>query len=173
MSTRDSEASEELERQALRTEIQAAIAAGRDLGPEMDTHLADAALDRYRSERAARQRTLAAQQRQSDAQQRQSAAQRQAALAMLARSGVAIAAIAAVAAVVIVALLAHPFGPGAGDHFWFPFPFFFLLPLLFAGRWRRARGRYGYSRGYPDQPRPDARWERGYDEPPATPHQFD
>lgn len=166
MSTRESEPSEELERQALRNEIQAAIAAGRDLSPEMDTHLADAAVDRYRSERVARQRTLAAQQAQT-------AAARRDAREALARTAVAVAAIAAVAAVVIVALLAHPFGADAGDHFFFPFPLFFLLPLLFAGRWRRHRGSYGYSRGYPSQPRPDARWERGDDEPTPSRHEFD
>jgi hypothetical protein len=166
MSTRDSEASEELEREVLRNEIQAAIAAGRDLSPEMDTHLADAALDRYRSERSARQRTLAAQRAQT-------AADRRASRDVLARTAVAVAAIAAVAAVVIVALLAHPFGPGVGDHFFFPFPLFFLLPLLFAGRWRRNRGGYGYSRGYPSQPRPGTRWERQSDDPSASRHEFD
>lgn len=44
------------DRQALRAEIQAAIAAGRELGPEMDGHLADSALDRFTQEQAVRQR---------------------------------------------------------------------------------------------------------------------
>ena len=38
----------------LRDEIQAAIAAGREVGPDMDRHLADSVLDRYRTELAAR-----------------------------------------------------------------------------------------------------------------------
>jgi hypothetical protein len=38
----------------LRDEIQAAIAAGREVGPEMDRHLADSVLDHYRTELAAR-----------------------------------------------------------------------------------------------------------------------
>src|SRR5262249_38279778 len=46
---------------ALRNEIQAAIAAGRELGPDMDRHLADSVLDRYRKEQAARQTALAPQ----------------------------------------------------------------------------------------------------------------
>lgn len=40
---------------ALRDEIQAAIAAGREVGPDMDRHLADSVLERYRAERTARQ----------------------------------------------------------------------------------------------------------------------
>jgi hypothetical protein len=42
--------------ESLRQEIQAAIAAGRELDPAMDQHLADSVLERYRQERAARQR---------------------------------------------------------------------------------------------------------------------
>ncbi|HEX9069279.1 MAG TPA: hypothetical protein VF807_10955 [Ktedonobacterales bacterium] len=42
----------------LRNEIQAAIKAGRDLNPEMDSHLADSVLDRYRQEAAARARQV-------------------------------------------------------------------------------------------------------------------
>jgi hypothetical protein len=38
----------------LREQIQTAIAAGRELGPDMDPHLADSVLDRYTKERAAR-----------------------------------------------------------------------------------------------------------------------
>jgi hypothetical protein len=41
----------------LREEIQAAIAAGREVGPDMDRHLADSVLDRYRTELAARKQT--------------------------------------------------------------------------------------------------------------------
>ncbi len=42
--------SQPVDREALRREIQAAIAAGRELDPAMDTHLADSALDRYEQE---------------------------------------------------------------------------------------------------------------------------
>jgi hypothetical protein len=42
--------------ESLRQEIQAAIAAGRELDPAMDQHLADSVLERYRQEQAARQR---------------------------------------------------------------------------------------------------------------------
>lgn len=44
------------DREALRREIQAAIAAGRELDPEMDGHLADAALERYTKEQEVRER---------------------------------------------------------------------------------------------------------------------
>src|SRR5690348_7714391 len=44
--------------EALRQEIQAAIKAGRELDPEMDGHLADSVLDRYRQEQAARNKAL-------------------------------------------------------------------------------------------------------------------
>jgi hypothetical protein len=42
------------EREALHREILAAIAAGRELSPDLDSHLADAALDRYVQEAAGR-----------------------------------------------------------------------------------------------------------------------
>ena len=42
------------EREALHREILAAIAAGRELSPDMDSHLADAALDRYAQEATGR-----------------------------------------------------------------------------------------------------------------------
>src|SRR5579859_7149692 len=44
--------------EALRQEIQAAIKAGRELDPEMDSHLADSVLDRYRQEQSARNKAL-------------------------------------------------------------------------------------------------------------------
>ncbi len=44
--------------ESLRKEIQAAIAAGREVGPEMDQHLADSVLTHYQQEQAARQRAL-------------------------------------------------------------------------------------------------------------------
>jgi hypothetical protein len=53
MSTQDSSQDE-----ALRNEIQAAIAAGRELGPDMDRHLAESVLERYRKEQVARQQAL-------------------------------------------------------------------------------------------------------------------
>jgi hypothetical protein len=47
--------------EALRNEIQAAIAAGREVGPDMDKHLADSVLERYRQEQAARAKALTPQ----------------------------------------------------------------------------------------------------------------
>jgi hypothetical protein len=46
--------------EALRNEIRAAIAAGREVGPDMDRHLADSVLERYRTEQAARQNAVGA-----------------------------------------------------------------------------------------------------------------
>jgi hypothetical protein len=51
-----------LDDETLRNEIQAAIKAGREVSPEMDQHLADSVLERYRQEQEARQKALAPQQ---------------------------------------------------------------------------------------------------------------
>ncbi|MBA3825927.1 MAG: hypothetical protein H0X24_18755 [Ktedonobacterales bacterium] len=53
------------DRAALQREIQAAIAAGRDLDPEMDQHLADSALERYTKEKAARERAVGVRPQQA------------------------------------------------------------------------------------------------------------
>jgi hypothetical protein len=53
--------------EALQREIQAAIAAGRDLDPEMDQHLAASALERYNKEKAARERALGVKRAQEAA----------------------------------------------------------------------------------------------------------
>lgn len=45
--------------ETLRKEIQAAIAAGREVGPDMDQHLVDSVLEHYRQEQASRERALA------------------------------------------------------------------------------------------------------------------
>lgn len=47
--------------EALRNEIQAAIKAGREVSPDMDEHLADSVLERYREEQAARSKALTPQ----------------------------------------------------------------------------------------------------------------
>jgi hypothetical protein len=47
--------------ETLRNEIQAAIKAGREVSPEMDEHLADSVLARYREEQAARSKSLTPQ----------------------------------------------------------------------------------------------------------------
>jgi hypothetical protein len=47
--------------ETLRNEIQAAIKAGREVDPEMDEHLADSVLERYREEQAARAKALTPQ----------------------------------------------------------------------------------------------------------------
>ncbi len=56
---------------ALQREIQAAIAAGRELDPEMDQHLAASATERYTKEKAAREHALGIQQAQAAALPRQ------------------------------------------------------------------------------------------------------
>jgi len=47
--------------EALRNDIQAAIKAGREVSPDMDEHLADSVLERYRQEQAARSKALTPQ----------------------------------------------------------------------------------------------------------------
>lgn len=46
----------------LREQIQTAIAAGRELGPDMDPHLADSVISRYQKERDARNKALSRMQ---------------------------------------------------------------------------------------------------------------
>jgi hypothetical protein len=125
--------------EALRMEIQAAIAAGREVGPEMDSHLADSVLERYRQEQAARQAV------------RQPTPARQPNLLLpthqpqsteiIGRTVLAIAGMA-----VLVSLL-----------FWQPHAWWilFFLPGLF-GFWGRRRwygNRYGYRRRDDDSDR--------------------
>ena len=106
------------EMDALRQEIQAAIAAGRELGADMDQHLADSAIERYQRERAAREKTL---QKQPDpasppAPHQYSSAE------WMARTTVTLAAIAAFIVIMI----------WARDFWWV----IFFMPAI-AGWWGR------------------------------------
>ena len=111
------------EMEALRQEIQAAIAAGREVGPDMDQHLADSAIKRYQEEKAARDKAL--QPQPTPASPAALAHQGSPSLEVIARAVVTVAAIAAY--VVIVAW--HP------DFWWV----IFFMPAFLAwwgwGRW--------------------------------------
>ncbi len=52
------------EREALKQEIQSAIAAGRELDPEMDPHLADSVLDKYYERKTTAKKTQVSPVRQ-------------------------------------------------------------------------------------------------------------
>jgi hypothetical protein len=121
--------------EALRQEIQAAIAAGRELDPEMDKHLADSVLDRYRQEQAARQRAAAsaAPRNQSLEQQPSPAGE----IAQIVASNISgtIAGVVGIAALIVILILKP-------DFWWL----IFLFPGIFFGWSRRAR-REGYYRG--------------------------
>src|SRR5215469_8465846 len=110
---RQPDSSEDTE--ALRQEIQAAIAAGRELDPGMDKHLADSVLERYRSDQAARQRALASSASRSQSLDRPSPSGEVAQIA-----GATIAGIVGVVAFIVI-LLTHP-------EFWW---LIFLIPGLF------------------------------------------
>jgi hypothetical protein len=53
--------SESPDEEALRAEIQAAIAAGRDLSPDMDHYLADSVIERYRKAQRTQRKAVAPQ----------------------------------------------------------------------------------------------------------------
>lgn len=115
--------------EALRREIQAAIKAGRELDPEMDTHLADSVLDRYRQEQTARNKALGRPQTPA-------APQVARAPGMLARSGMGAGEII-MRTVLGVAVIAA-FSAMLFFHFWAFFWLIFLLPGLLGGRWGRG-----------------------------------
>jgi hypothetical protein len=116
----------------LRMEIQAAIAAGREVGPEMDTHLADSVLERYRQEQAARQAAIQAMRPAAAVRQpRLLAPKPQQSAETVGRTILAIAGLA----VVVGLLFWQP-------HFWW---ILFFLPGLF-GFWGRGRRRSRWDR---------------------------
>jgi hypothetical protein len=82
--------------EALRAEIQAAIAAGRELGPDMDRHIADSTLERYRKERAAREKAVATPAPQ------QAVAPHGDGAALVARTFTSLAGLAAIVAIVVL-----------------------------------------------------------------------
>jgi hypothetical protein len=113
--------------ETLRNEIQAAIKAGREVGPDMDEHLADSVLQRYREEQAARSKALTPQRP----------------VAPPARSGMSNGE-AIARAVITVAGMAVFLGIILWNpHMW---GLIFVLPFLF-GLWgRRHWGGYDYRR---------------------------
>lgn len=111
--------------EALRREIQAAIASGRELGPEMDQHLVDSVLERYRQEQAARERALARLRPQAP-QRREFGGEM--AQVIASNASTAIVAVAAIAG--FVALLIF-----APDYWWVVFLLPWLLGALGWNRW--------------------------------------
>jgi hypothetical protein len=134
--------------ETLRNEIQAAIKAGREVGPDMDEHLADSVLQRYREEQAARNKALTPQQPVAPPVSRPGEMSSGEAIA---RAVITVAGIAAFLAI----FLWNP-------HMWwlvFVFPFFF-------GMWgRRHWGGYDYRRERLRE-RYQARLEARRDAPP-------
>jgi hypothetical protein len=121
------------DREALQREIQAAIAAGRDLDPDMDQHLATSALERYTKEKEARDRALGVRQQQAVAMPRQPNPN----LELIVRS---------LGAAVIIGgiIFAIAFSHGAVLGFWWLI--FFLGPMLgWSGRRWGSRRAYYYS----------------------------
>ena len=111
--------------EALRREIQAAIKAGRELDPELDSHLADSVLDRYRQEQTARNKALGRPQTPA-------APQRAATPGMLTRSGIGLGnfIVPTVAVIAVVVVLAVN---------WHLFWLLFCLPWLVGGWFGRGR----------------------------------
>ena len=120
--------------EALRREIQAAIAAGREVGPEMDQHLADSVLERYRQEQAARERALA-RMRPQPPQRREFGGELGQAIAS--NVSTAVVAIAGIAAFVLLLIFAR-------DYWWVIFLLPWLLGALGWNRWshRQRPNRY-------------------------------
>lgn len=110
--------------EALRNEIQTAIAAGREVGPDMDRHLADSVLERYRTEQAARNKALATQKPAQPPAPSQTGD-------AIARSVITVAAIAAFIAIIVWQ-----------PHLWWVV---FFLPSLF-GVWRWGHWDHGNDR---------------------------
>jgi hypothetical protein len=128
---RQPDSSEDTE--ALRQEIQAAIAAGRELDPDMDKHLADSVLERYRQEQAVRQRALANSAARSQSVDQPTPAGEVAQI-VASHLSATIAGVVGIAALIVILVLR--------PEFWW---LIFLFPGIFFGWSRRAR-RDGYSR---------------------------
>jgi hypothetical protein len=134
--------------ETLRNEIQAAIKAGREVGPDMDEHLADSVLERYRQEQAARNKALTPQRPVAPPMSRPGGMSNGEAIARV------VITVAGMAVFVTLILL--------NWHLWwlvFVFPFFF-------GMWgRRHWGGYDYRRDHLRE-RQQARLEGRHDAPP-------
>ncbi len=122
------------EREALQREIQAAIAAGREVGPDMDVHLAASAAERYTKERAVRAR-VSGQQRRAEALAPREPNPN---LALVVRSMSTLVLIGGIAALFII------FGKVIFDFWWLIFIFW---PLWGWGRGSRRHHRYAYRYG--------------------------
>jgi hypothetical protein len=128
------------DREDMRKDLLAALAAARELGPEMDSSLVDAHLRRHYGEQP--QRAVQPRPRTDRAPL--------VTASTLAPMVMALCAVLCVAAFVALASFGHGFG------------FWFFLPLLFFGfgmrraRWGRHYGRY-YGRRWD---RYDRRWDR-------------
>ncbi|HUY79893.1 MAG TPA: hypothetical protein VMV29_24185 [Ktedonobacterales bacterium] len=116
--------------EALRKEIQAAIAAGREVGPEMDQHLVDSVLEHYRQEQASRERALARIHPQPAQPPQRREFGGEVAQAIASNASMAIVAVAGIAA--FVALLIF-----APDYWWVIFFLPWLLGALGWNRWGR------------------------------------
>lgn len=110
--------------EALRTEIQAAIAAGRELSPDMDAHLADSALERYRTEQQARAKALTKQQPAAPP-----APVQRGPSTSIERTVMAVAGLGALVAILVLA-----------PHLWWVI---FFLPGLLGGWWGWRHDRWG------------------------------
>ena len=119
--------------EALRQEIQAAIAAGRELDPDMDKHLADSVLERYRQEQATRQRALASSGSRSQSLDQPTPAGE---VAQIVASHLSSTIFGVVGIAALIAILA------LRPEFWW---LIFLFPGIFFG-WSRRSRRDGYSR---------------------------
>jgi hypothetical protein len=120
---------ENIDRDALRQEIQAAIKAGRDLDPTMDEHLADSALDRYSQEHAARSAKVAPPRPAAPV-----VAGPNPNLEYITRTLLFVVAIGGVIAMFVFK--------------WWYFPWWLIFPLFWWGRgWSRGSRRYGYYGG--------------------------
>jgi hypothetical protein len=119
------------ERAALQQEIQAAIAAGREVDPTMDKHLADSVLDRYAKERAARQRAVT----RATPTPSPASPTTPTAIEAVGRMVMSVVAVAAFVAI----LLIRP------EYFWLAFIF---GPMLFGFWGRRGWGGHRHYRSY-------------------------
>jgi hypothetical protein len=120
----------------LREHIEAAIAAGRELEPDMDKHLVDSTLERYQKDRAARAKALGQTQQAAPPVVRPSGGEIVSDMFRMLLGFVLIGGI-------IFAI--------AFNHFWgFWWLIFFIFPLmgmLFGGRGRYRSYRYRYGGG--------------------------
>ena len=132
--------------ETLRNEIQAAIKAGREVDPDMDEHLADSVLERYRQEQAARSKALAPQ-RPATPPTPSGVNNGEA----IARVVITVAGMAALLAIVLW-----------NPHMWW---LVFVLPGLFGVWGRRYWGGYDYRRDRL-RDRHQARLEGRHDAPP-------